>query len=214
MTAKLSIIFQTDPLKGLDFALNKDRVSIGRDPNNDIVIDHIEVSRKHALLELRDGQVSITDVGSLNGTFVDGIQITGATTVLPGQVIEVSEAVRFILAEEDSQAEKTLVLEPNEAPVEVKTADELSAAQTDDRGLDDFEPFYPEETAEPAPKDPDAVVKQFRKNRASSQKTFWIIVAVLIALIILGVVAFIWYIDYFSLWCDVLPFLFEPGLCP
>lgn len=214
MTAKLSIIFQTDPLKGLDLALNKSRVSIGRDPNNDIVIDHIEVSRKHALIEVTDGQVTITDVGSLNGTFVDGVQISGATAVVPGQVIEVSEAVRFVLAEQDSQAEKTIALEPEPMPAEARSSGSFSMAQADERGLDDFEPFYPDAFDEPDRPDPDEVVRKFRKERAKGKKSFWIGAAIFFALIILCVVAFVWYIDYFALWCDVLPFLFEPGLCP
>lgn len=214
MTAKLSIIFQTDPLKGLDMALNKERISIGRDPNNDIVIDHIEVSRKHALIEIKGGQVTITDVGSLNGTFVDGAQITGATVILPGQFIEVSEAVRFVLTEQDSQAESTIAMPAEPVPAEAKANDTFGATSADDRGLDDFEPFYPDEEEEPAQPTPDDVVRKFRKDRANSQKTFWIIAAIIIALIILGIVAFVWYIDYFSLWCDVLPFLFQPGVCP
>lgn len=214
MTAKLSIIFQTDPLKGLDFALNKPRVSIGRDPNNDIVIDHIEVSRKHALIEVQDGQVTITDVGSLNGTFIDGVQISGATTVLPGQVIEVSEAIRFILAEQESKAEATIVMEAEKAPSTPKTSDSLDSVTPDDRGLDDFEPFFADETPEVSEPDPDAVVREYRQKRSTDKKTFWIVIAILFALIILSVLAFVWYIDYYSLWCDVLPYLFEPGLCP
>jgi len=63
MASKLSIVFQTPPLKGLDIALSKPRITIGRDPNNDIVIDHIEVSRKHAVIEVHDSVVTITDIG-------------------------------------------------------------------------------------------------------------------------------------------------------
>jgi|GEM_PF-6465668 len=207
MSSKLSIIFQTPPLKGLDFPLTKPRVTIGRDPNNDIVIDHIEVSRKHAVIEVNDSLVMITDIGSLNGTYVDGKQINAATELLPGQVIEVSEAVRFILMEQDSPAEKTAMLEPGAIPQTPKVVDTL---QPDDRGLDDFEPFYSEEPVEEIPLAYETPFEEDTRTR----KTVLLVVALLFGLLILGVVGFIWYIDYFALWCDVLPFLFEPGLCP
>jgi len=207
MASKLSIVFQTPPLKGLDIALSKPRITIGRDPNNDIVIDHIEVSRKHAVIEVNDSVVTITDIGSLNGTYVDGKQISMATELMPGQVIEVSEAVRFVLMEEDSPAEKTAMLEPEAIPQTAKVVDSL---QPDDRGLDDFEPFYSEEPVEEIP----PIFETPTEEGDKSRKTVLLVVALLLGLLILGVVGFIWYIDYFSLWCDILPFLFEPGLCP
>lgn len=208
MSAKLSIIFQTAPLKGLDFAINKPRVTIGRDPNNDIVIDHIEVSRKHAIIEYKDDQVTISDAGSLNGTMVDGKVISGPTVVLPGQTIAVSNAVRFILAEEESEAEKTVVLEQEEEPsIPRKTIDPI---EQDDRGLDDFEPFYPDEIE----KEADEAIKQFEAAKTKNRNTVLWLIAILIGVIMLGIVLFIWYVDYYALWCDVLPFLFQPGICP
>lgn len=207
MSSKLSIIFQTPPLKGLDFALTKPRITIGRDPNNDIVIDHIEVSRKHAVLEINDGIVTISDIGSLNGTYVDGKLIRSAVELLPGQVIEVSEAIRFILSEHDSAAEKTAILETEVLPQTPKVVDSL---KPDERSLEDFEPFYtevPVEEFSPAYEVPDS-------GKYTSRRNLFIVFAALVGLLILGIVGFIWYIDYFSLWCDVLPFLFEPGLCP
>ncbi|MEI7813133.1 MAG: FHA domain-containing protein, partial [Ignavibacteria bacterium] len=45
---------------------------IGRTPENDIVIDNIKVSRKHARLEKTEGEWHIEDLSSSNGTFVNG----------------------------------------------------------------------------------------------------------------------------------------------
>ena len=51
--------------------------SIGRDANNQIVLNDTFVSRKHAQLIISDnGQVMIKDSGSSNGTFVNGRRIT------------------------------------------------------------------------------------------------------------------------------------------
>ncbi len=59
-----------------EFALEKDQISIGRAKENDIVIDNIAVSRKHALIQRKEGEgYVLRDLNSSNGTFLDGVQI-------------------------------------------------------------------------------------------------------------------------------------------
>jgi FHA domain/GAF domain len=53
-----------------------ERLRIGRDPGCDLVIDHPSVSRAHAELYRDDKSWRLRDLGSKNGTFVDGIAIT------------------------------------------------------------------------------------------------------------------------------------------
>ena len=55
--------------------LDRDRITIGRDPTNDVVIDHPVVSKKHAEIVKQDGRVILVDLGSTNGTFVNGIKV-------------------------------------------------------------------------------------------------------------------------------------------
>lgn len=58
------------------FITEKKRVSIGRTPDNDIVIDNRGVSRRHAQIEFSEDQAVIIDNESLNGTFVNSARIT------------------------------------------------------------------------------------------------------------------------------------------
>jgi FHA domain/zinc-ribbon domain len=53
------------------FHLEGDQTSIGRSPDCGIFLDDVTVSRKHAVVERRDGGFHIEDQGSLNGTFVN-----------------------------------------------------------------------------------------------------------------------------------------------
>lgn len=61
---------------GSRFALVDDEVTIGRHPDSGIFLDDVTVSRRHALVS-RDanGQYSLSDAGSLNGTYLDGERI-------------------------------------------------------------------------------------------------------------------------------------------
>ena len=55
--------------------LAKQRVTVGRHPHNDIVITHPAVSGQHAALTVTGGAVQVEDLGSTNGTFVNGQRI-------------------------------------------------------------------------------------------------------------------------------------------
>lgn len=76
--AAKSLIFRRglEPeLKRESLQLAKERISIGRDPSNDMVIDHPLVSKLHAEIVKQDGKVFVIDQNSTNGTWVNGIRI-------------------------------------------------------------------------------------------------------------------------------------------
>jgi hypothetical protein len=56
---------------GESFALDSDRMTIGRRPDSDVFLDDVTVSRDHALLVKRSGDYYLDDLGSLNGTYVN-----------------------------------------------------------------------------------------------------------------------------------------------
>jgi len=73
-----SLIFKSglEPqLKIEKVGLDKDCITIGRDASNDVVIDHPVVSKRHAEIIKQDGKVILIDLGSTNGTFVNGIKV-------------------------------------------------------------------------------------------------------------------------------------------
>ena len=56
---------------GESFALDKDKMSIGRRPDSDVFLDDVTVSRDHALVVQRGDEWFLDDLGSLNGTYVN-----------------------------------------------------------------------------------------------------------------------------------------------
>ena len=56
---------------GESFALEGDRLSVGRRPDSDVFLDDVTVSRDHALIVRRGNDYYLDDCGSLNGTYVN-----------------------------------------------------------------------------------------------------------------------------------------------
>jgi ABC transport system ATP-binding/permease protein len=62
-------------LKMENIDLSKDHIVIGRDPSCDVVIAHPVVSKRHAEIVKQNGKTLLVDLGSVNGTFVNGIRV-------------------------------------------------------------------------------------------------------------------------------------------
>lgn len=63
--------------------LSGEAMLIGRDPGCDLVLSQPTVSSRHARIFRRDGQLCVEDLGSTNGTFIDGVRIKGPTPFSP-----------------------------------------------------------------------------------------------------------------------------------
>ncbi len=68
-------------------------LSIGRLPHNDIIIDDNSVSREHAILIISRDEYSVRDLGSSNGTFVNGMRINGVTRLKKNDILKVGSAL-------------------------------------------------------------------------------------------------------------------------
>jgi hypothetical protein len=77
--------------------LPQGELHLGRVSSCDIVLNDAEVSRNHALLRIDRDTVSIRDLGSRNGTFVNGQQVTNAD-LNPGDEIKLGNSVLYLLA--------------------------------------------------------------------------------------------------------------------
>jgi hypothetical protein len=114
MTGDPELVLIRGPQTGQTFPLDECILTLGRDPRNDIVIDHPEVSRRHARI-VRQGDVwVIEDLESTNGTFVNGTRLTGPRALTRGDTIELSEAVALTWRQAIVAPEETR--QPTEGP--------------------------------------------------------------------------------------------------
>ena len=87
------VVLESSALEeGAAYELDATQLTIGRGANNDIALDGDEfASARHARIEPRRDGVYVEDVGSTNGTFVNGIRLARERKLTPGDVVRVGE---------------------------------------------------------------------------------------------------------------------------
>jgi pilus assembly protein CpaF len=80
--------------KRMDF--DKDEVTVGRVPGNDIVLPKGNVSKRHSRVVKQDGRFFVVDLKSTNGTYLNGRRITTPSVIRPGDKIYIGDFVVMV----------------------------------------------------------------------------------------------------------------------
>jgi len=91
--AQFQFVMRSGPTPGVTFPLEGDQLTIGRDSSNGVAINDAEVSRKHSRLSFQGGKYVLEDLGSTNGTFVNGQRLSGPAVLKPGDVVSLGEQI-------------------------------------------------------------------------------------------------------------------------
>jgi hypothetical protein len=78
------------------FPVREGRTTIGRGESCDVHIEVGHVSRLHASIEVRDGEVAVKDEGSSNGTYVNGVRVSDAK-LSDGDILHFGPLLRFVV---------------------------------------------------------------------------------------------------------------------
>ncbi len=112
-----SLVTIKGPNPGQRFTLSGDSLLIGRQEDADIYLESLAVSRQHARLRCHGGEYFVEDVGSSNGTFINGRRISGPTPLVEGDALQIGP---YIL---------NLRPDPPSAPVALPLPDQIIRAQ-------------------------------------------------------------------------------------
>jgi hypothetical protein len=91
-SGRLVVVTSSELDAGADFELNSSQLTVGRGGQNDIVLPNDEyASARHARFEPRQDGVWVQDLGSTNGTYLNGARLEGPRRVTPGDIVRVGE---------------------------------------------------------------------------------------------------------------------------
>ena len=229
MAAQYQFVMRSGPTVGKAYPLDAQEVTIGRDAVNIIAINDAEISRRHARMELRGSAYVIQDLGSTNGTFVNGTRISGMQVLNPGDTVSFGEGI-VLVYEPVTDMNATILSSKspqtikNPAPVPVPTPRPVPAATPRPIPAPTPRPIpapTPRPISTPTPRPasipapvysgqvPAGPVVPMPPEATPAKKSFpvWLIVVIILVVVICGCVGFFLVIDQFSLWCKVVPFL-------
>jgi len=120
-----SILIKEGPANGQEHEVDSELV-LGRE-NADLTIDDTQLSRRHARIKPVDGVLEIEDLGSLNGTWVNGNRIPESTRLSPGDVVKIGTTVIEVLAD---PAPEPVEEKPEPDPLPKQSKDETVIEKT------------------------------------------------------------------------------------
>ena len=85
------VVVTRGPSAGSRFLLDQPVTSIGRDPDSDIYLDDVTVSRRHAEFRRQNPEVQIVDLDSLNGTYVNRKPLHSGAVLANGDEIQIGK---------------------------------------------------------------------------------------------------------------------------
>jgi predicted component of type VI protein secretion system len=180
MAAQFQFVMRSGPTPGAVFSLEGDQLIIGRDSTSGVAINDAEISRKHARLTFQGGKYVLEDLGSTNGTFVNGQRLAGPVVLKGGDVVSLGEQIVLMY--------DALSVDAGETAISRKAAPRPVAAA-------------PMPSASPAP--------AYSAPIAPPRKTNWtpVIIGVGVLVLVCVCAGALWYIDSNYLWCTFFPFL-------
>lgn len=99
-------LFVKDPGMGGNLSSNAtfpilDEFTIGRDPENEILVNDPHVSAQHARLKVEGEDLYLTDLDSTNGTYINGDLIKGKQKLFPGDEIIIGDVLFEVMGWEN-----------------------------------------------------------------------------------------------------------------
>lgn len=190
--SQFQLIMRSGPTPGAAFALEGDQMTIGRDSTNEITINDAEVSRRHARLTFQGGKYVLEDLGSTNGTFVNGQRLAGPRVLKAGEVVSFGEQI--VLVFEVSTFDPAATVASPRAAVAVPSVPRPAT------------PPPPAPTTDYAGNVPSGPPPMSGPPAKKTNLTP-IIIGVAVFLLVCVCGGLLWYIDSNFLWCTFFPFL-------
>ncbi len=194
------IIFQAGVQAGKEYPFSGEEITMGRDLDNLIVLDDVQVSRQHLRIFQKDDELFVEDLKSTNGTMVNGKTLKKIQKLKNGDLVTIGDNNIFEIrtsALPDSKGEEQDSLPRFIKEIYLKNAEEHIE--------------YVEDI-------PDDLQVDKPKEKAISKYPAWAIVAmIVIGFIIVFCIVPLVIVETTNQWCNLFSGFFNaisPGVCP
>ncbi|MEI8132353.1 MAG: FHA domain-containing protein [Leptolinea sp.] len=209
MSATYQLVIRSGAGAGKLFPLEKTEIHVGRDVTNDLVISEEKISRRHARLYTEGDQYVVEDLGSTNGTFINGARLSGPHLLRVGEQITFGEISIVSFERVDQDPNATVMSAGSSAPSTIQAPKpEVSAPKPPAKSRQSAQYISPDVPI--AREEFDSSIPPMSAKKKSNAPLI-IIVIILALFICLCGVAF-WMVDSNNMYCSIAPSMF-PG-CP
>lgn len=137
--SKAFLMVATGEGAGTVFPLLDGPIIVGRSPDADVHVNEVAISNEHARLEQTDAGFTLCDLGSTNGTYVNGQRLVGTVVLVSGDAVRMGSTTFTFVTREAGAPKGTVKLRnPNpDMPIESqrrRPADSVAMASTRDSG--------------------------------------------------------------------------------
>jgi len=185
--SQFQFVMRSGPTPGVTFPLEGDQLTIGRDSTNGVAINDAEVSRKHARLMFQGGKYVLEDLGSTNGTFVNGQRLAGPIVLKSGDVISLGEQIVLMY--------------------DAIAADAGATVAVPRRAVQQAAPPPPMYSSAPVAPPPAAASYGAPPPAAKKTNMMPVFIGVGALLFICMCAGFFWWVDATYRWCVLFPFI-------
>lgn len=208
-TRAFQLVVRSGPTPGKVYPIMKNEVIIGRDPNADILVNDAEVSRHHASIKLSPDGYIIEDLGSTNGTVINGDRLAGPHLLRAGEIISLGEHITLVfeaqpILDPDATMVAARISTPAQMPHQPPPVQQIAGVMQPapvQQSHPRTDPILPGEQFVPADAEEDT----------GKKIPTWLIILLAVAVLIscICLISVLVYVDSNFLWCDLMPFL--PG---
>jgi len=226
MATNFRLVIRSGVDVGKEFILDINELIIGREQTADITISDPEISRRHARLFFQNGGYIIEDLGSTNGTFVNGQKISGPYLLRPGEVVNFGEHVSVLFESVQVDPNATVVSSaaalkspipaaPGKAPLYTPPPAQAVPQAAPVNQQPSAQSQAPQPFSAPIPQA--QLAKKPEKVGGPSKMPSWLKILIIVALVILVLcICPIVLIDSLNMWCKLFGGIFNsinPGVC-
>ena len=195
MASQFQLIMRQGPTPGATFTLEGDQLNIGRESSNEITINDAEISRRHARLTFQGGKYVLEDLGSTNGTFVNGQRLAGPRVLKAGEVVSFGEQIVLVF--------EVVTSDPGATVVSPRAAAAVPSAPKPDSPP----PPPPSDYVGSVPASPAPSSAPVAEPAPKRMNFLPVIIGVAVLFFLCLCAGILWYIDTNYLWCTFFPFL-------